>query len=66
MSDGRSFDFFFPSWRLYRAHPQRRGAGRPAGTAATRIELVINFKTAKVLALTFSLSLLGRADKVIE
>ena len=33
---------------------------------ATKVELIINMKTAKTLGLTVPLSLLGRANEVIE
>jgi len=45
------------------------GGAKPADIPVeqmTKVELIINMKTAKVLGVTVPLSLTGRADEVIE
>ena len=54
-------------WGLHRSYPQRREAWPDAPVhQVTRVELIINLKSAKALNFTIPPSLLGRADEVIE
>jgi putative ABC transport system substrate-binding protein len=51
---------------LSRPHPQGRKLADVPVQVLTKYEPVVNLKTAKALGLTVPLSLLGRADEVIE
>src|SRR5262249_7617985 len=52
--------------RLHRSNSQGRKPADLPGQQATRLDMIINMKTARALGISVPLPLTGRADEVIE